>query len=215
MAEKICVSVSEPDAARCIKALKGLRFAEIRLDEMKVSADEVRAIFSSEIPLIATCRPDGRSDAERKRLLLAAIDGGAAYVDVELEAPASYRKDILAAARKNACKAIISYHNYERTPERAELERIRDSCFDSGADIAKIACMANSNADNARLLGLLDTERKLVVIGMGKKGRITRVLAPLLGSEFTFASQEKGKKTAPGQIGMKELEKMLKVLADG
>ena len=62
------------------------------------------------------------------------------------------------------------------------------ACFDAGADIAKIACKSHAEPDNARLLGLLDDPRQIVIVAMGAKGRITRALAPLLGSPFTFAS---------------------------
>jgi 3-dehydroquinate dehydratase-1 len=50
---------------------------------------------------------------------------------------------------------------------------------------------------------------------MGEKGRVTRILAPLLGSPFTYASYEAGKETAPGQIEDKRLEEMIRLLSDG
>ncbi len=214
--EKICVSVSEPDAGKALAALKGIPFAEVRLDAMKAGASEVRRIFSAKSVLIATCRPGaGRTDDERKSLLFAAIDAGAKYVDVEVDASDAYKSEIAAAAKKKGCTLIISYHNYEKTPSRAELEQIVGWCFDSGAQIAKIACKSNSTQDNARLLGLLDSSRRLVVIGMGAKGKITRIAAPLLGSPFTFASFGKGKETAEGQMGRKTLEKLMGVLEYG
>ena len=108
----------------------------------------------------------------------------------------------------------MSFHDYAKTPARHELEGIVDACFEAGADIVKIACMAHSETDNARLLGLLDDSRKVVVIGMGRKGRITRIVAPLLGSPFTFASLSKGKETAAGQIDRKALEGLLRNLAE-
>ena len=74
--------------------------------------------------------------------------------------------------------------------------------------------MVHSSRDNARLLGLLDDSKKIVVIGMGDKGRITRIAAPLLGSPFTFASLSKGKETAPGQIDKEKLEALLRNIAE-
>ena len=35
---------------------------------------------------------------------------------------------------------------------------------------------------------------------MGPAGRATRLLAPLLGSPFTFCSPDEGAATAPGQL---------------
>jgi 3-dehydroquinate dehydratase-1 len=47
---------------------------------------------------------------------------------------------------------------------------------------------------------------------MGPKGRLTRVVAPLLGSQFTYASAAGGKETAEGQIEREELEKIMEAL---
>ncbi len=154
----------------------------------------------------------GLGMAERKRLLLKAIDAGAAFVDVELEAPQAYRLEIVKEARATGCRVIISHHDYERTPGAAALRKAVARCFRCGADIAKIACKVNSDCDNARLLGLLDCRRKLVVVGMGPKGRITRIAAPLLGSRFTFATAAAGKETAEGQVGRAGLERMIRIL---
>jgi 3-dehydroquinate dehydratase-1 len=75
--------------------------------------------------------------------------------------------------------------------------------------------MVLNDADNARLLGLLDDARKIVVVGMGELGRITRIAASLLGSPFTFASQGLGKETARGQIDHETLRTLLRGLAPG
>lgn len=210
----ICVSVAESTVERCLKTLKNIEFAEIRLDKMKIDKEGVKKIFSKKKRLIATCRPGGKNEKERKELLLSAINAGARYVDIEVDACDDYKKKIAAAAKAKRCAVIISYHNYKKTPLRAELEQIVNWCFESGADIAKIACTVNSNADNARLLGLLDCDKtrykKIIVIGMGELGKITRIVAPLLGARFTLASVCKGKETAKGQISKDKLEKIIK-----
>jgi 3-dehydroquinate dehydratase-1 len=146
-------------------------------------------------------------------MLMTAVDAGAAYVDVELAAPAAYRRGIARWASAAGCKLIVSHHDYERTPDAATLRGLLERCFDSGADLAKIACMVNASRDNARLLGLLNDEREIVVIGMGAKGRITRIAAPLLGSPFTFASAAAGKETAPGQMDQPSLEKIIRSIS--
>jgi 3-dehydroquinate dehydratase type I len=69
--------------------------------------------------------------------------------------------------------------------------------------------------DNARLLGLLNDTRPVVVVGMGHKGRITRIAALLLGSPFTYASLAAGKETAEGQIDWKSLKEIYKRIKDG
>lgn len=210
----ICVSIAEETFEKCLYALKGIDFAEIRIDKMAVEVEDVKKIFNQHPKLIATCRPGRVDDKKRKELLLVAIEAGAAFVDVEVESDDEYKNTIIEKARPAGCLVIISYHNFEKTPQRVELEHILNWCFDSGADIAKIACRVNSEKDNARLLGLLNETRSLVVAGIGDKGKISRVVAPLLGSPFTYASLIAGKETAEGQIDKETLKRIFQTLKD-
>lgn len=211
----ICVSLAEKSLSACLEALELVDFAEIRMDAMPfLTTADIRAIFSRQTRLIATCRPGALlSREERKMMLTTAIQSGAAYVDVEIDSEPDYRNGIVAEARRQGCTVIVSFHDFERTPERQDLKAILDSCFKAGAHVAKVACMVHSDQDNARLLGLLDTDRPVVVIGMGKKGQITRVLAPFLGSPFTIASLSRGKETAEGQIDKETLQTLLEAFA--
>ncbi len=209
----ICVSIAEPSVEDCLEALKGLKFAEIRMESMALNAEGIRKIFGQPLQLIATCRPGKLDDRTRKELLLGAIAAGADYVDVEVESDSTYRKDIIDAARSGNCRVIISFHDYKKTPTLERLRQIVDLCFSEGADIAKVACRILSERDNARLLGLLDEEgfdRKLIVVGMGEAGKITRMAAPFLGSPFTYASLVEGKETARGQIRKDRLENIMR-----
>ncbi len=208
----ICVSLAEPTVKDCLQALKGLEFAEIRLDKMKVTTAEVKKIFSAHHNLIATCRPGFQDREKRLELLTAAIRTGARYVDIELEADDLFKKEVIQLAQKKGCRIIVSYHNFDKTPEKPELEEIIGDCFASGGDVAKIACKVHTDKENVWLLSLLEEERPLVVFGLGNKGRLTRVIAPLLGSPFTYASRFKGKETAEGQLDLETLETLINVL---
>jgi 3-dehydroquinate dehydratase-1 len=205
----ICISISEKDKARLIERLSGVELAEVRLEALSLTVEDVKEIFAKPARLIATMRPGHHSDEERLRILAAAIGAGAAYVDIELDSSTIVREGVLAAARKSGCEVIVSYHDFEHTPDQECLRKIVDECFAAGADIAKIACRTNSRADAARILGLLDGEKPVIAIGMGKLGRITRVAAPLLGSPFTYASQGEGEGTAEGQIEARTLRTIL------
>lgn len=208
----ICVSIGNVTFEQCLAELKGTDFAEIRLDTMTLSVNEVRAIFGRSKRLIATCRPSRVNDEKRKKLLSEAVSAGAAYVDIELRADESFRKDLIALARDRGCRVILSHHDFEKTPLRTDLEAIVNDGFQYGADIVKIACRVRSSADNARLLGLLDGGRPLIVLGLGPLGKITRIAAPLLGSPFTYACPAAGKETADGQIEVKTMRKILRSL---
>lgn len=222
----ICVSIMETTIEDCLKAMDGLDFAEVRIDMINAAVEDMRRIFSRPLTLIATfmpLNPEVKSqkmvDADtRKRYLIAAIESGAKYVDVEIQADDHFRGEIIERAKTKDCKVIVSFHDFHATPDAEELESITALCFQKGADIAKIACKVNNERDNLRLLRLLDNddyEGKTIVIGMGEKGKITRIAAPLLGSPFTFASVSKGKETAEGQIEKDTLGQMIRLLKNG
>ncbi|MBU0532820.1 type I 3-dehydroquinate dehydratase [Candidatus Micrarchaeota archaeon] len=194
----ICVSIANKED---LKVLKSLELAEIRMDKMDLNDGEIKELFSMPVKLIATCRGNSKE-------LLKAIHAGAAFIDIEL----GEDKEIITAARKQGCKVIVSHHDFNGTPKREELESIVEKCFEAKADIAKIACKINSEEDNARLLGLLDSEKEIIVVGMGGKGKITRIIAPLIGSPFTFAALEKGKETAEGQMTLDEMKKIYNIM---
>ncbi len=208
----ICVSLAEPTASACLRALEGLKLAEIRLDRMRVGVRGVQRIFSSPVRLIATCRPGRMPESKRRRLLLTAIDAGAAFVDIELDSAVATHQAIIPRAREANCRVVVSYHNFELTPSRPRLEEVVTRAFATGADIVKIACLARGPRENARLLGLLDSPRPLIVVGMGPRGRITRIAAPLLGSVLTYATGDGGLETAPGQMTASSLERLIEAL---
>ncbi len=210
----ICVSIAEPTPGGCLAALKGIEFAEIRLDRMDTSEEDVGRVFFSGPGSSPPAGPGVLPDARRLALLRAAVSAGAAYVDIEVEAGASYKRAARREARAAGCGVIVSFHDLKMTPPRAALAGVIDRCFASGADIAKIACRVRYPKDNARLLGLLDDDRALVVVGLGKTGKITRVMGPLAGGRFSFASRAKGRETAGGQIPHLALGRLIRLVAD-
>ena len=205
----ICIALGNLSYDACLHAVNTLNFAEVRLDMLELTLEQVAAVFAANANLIATCRPGKYDDDERQRLLLNAIASGAAYVDIEMDAADSFKQAVIQAARARGTKIIISYHDFEKTPLREELDHVVQWCSEFNPDIIKIACMARSPRDNARLLGLLDTDKQMLVVGMGEEGKISRVVSPLLGSFCTFASYAADKSTAPGQLFKDDIEELL------
>jgi 3-dehydroquinate dehydratase I len=208
----ICLAISEKNLEKCLSLLEEVELAEIRLDLTDFSVDEINTVFNHSTPTIATCRPDKMGAKDQMERLTAAIKAGATYIDIEIETERKQQKTIIEIARQYKCKVIISYHNFEKTPGLKELYSIVDQCYDLGADIAKLATLCNSLADSARLLSLYSNSKALVAFGMGDYGKITRIVAPLLGAEFTFAAMDEGDETAPGQIGYSKMKKILDIL---
>jgi 3-dehydroquinate dehydratase I len=205
----ICVSISDKSKENCLQILDTVELAEIRLDLTKSSSEDIVEIFKHPVSKIATCRFENTGLEVQKQKLFLAIESGAKFVDVEIETPKEQREEIIDHARKYSCKVIISYHNYKETPGLKELFQIADECYKSGADIAKVASMVNSTADNARLMALYSIDKPLVSIGMGELGKVSRLVSVLLGAEFTFAAPDTGKPTAPGQIGFSGMQSLL------
>jgi 3-dehydroquinate dehydratase-1 len=208
----ICVAISESNLEKCLSTLDRCELAEIRLDLTGFNAEQIKKVFSHKTPTIATCRPEKSGTTDQFDRLTLAIESGACYVDIEIEMEKKQRDAILEVARKQNCKIIISYHNFEETPALQELSGTVHQCFSIGADIAKVTTMVKSNADNARLLSLFCINKPLVVLGMGEQGKITRIMAPFLGAEFTFAAMDDGEATAPGQIKYSRMKQIIEQL---
>ena len=208
----ICIAISDKSLEKCLKTLDKVEMAEIRLDLTGFGKEEIKKVFAHATPTIATCRPDKMGPEKQLELLTTAINAGAKYVDIEIEAEDAQKETIIATARKMECKVIISYHNFTQTPGLKELFTIVDRCYELGADVAKIATMAKTTKDSARLLSLYSTDKPLVVLGMGEPGKITRIMSPLLGAEFTFAAMDDGDSTAPGQIKYSRMRENLEYL---
>ncbi len=207
----ICVALSETDFEKCFELSKKFELCEIRLDLTKFDLSQVKKIFSSGTKLIATCRPGAISEESRKEILKSAIIAGAAYVDVEFETDFGFKQEIISTAVSNKCDVIISYHNFEFTPPREQLKIIASQSFDMGANVAKIACMVNRPEDNAALLSVYELGKRIVSVGMGEIGKISRIAAPFLGAEFTFASASDEFATAPGQLSYTKLKTIIEL----
>jgi 3-dehydroquinate dehydratase type I len=168
--------------------------------------------------LVATCRPGRYSDAERLGLLSNAMEAGAAYVDVETDAAPGFREEISGLASRYNVQMIVSYHNYGETPAEGLLRKMVRGAFSSGAHLVKIACMVNRPVENLRLLGLLRMKAhtgRLIVVGMGETGRITRVASVFLGSPFTYAYHDDDRAYAPGQMRADRLMKTVELIEHG
>jgi 3-dehydroquinate dehydratase I len=205
----ICVSLAEKDPAKCLESLEKIEMAEIRIDLSEFTDEAISRVFSVRKKLIATCRPGKYTDTERMDKLKIAIRSGATFVDLEYEAPAEFKSAMIQYAHRHQCDVIISYHNFESTPELDVLEQIMNNCFKQGADLAKIATTVKVNRDNSKILSLYKAPGRLVAIGMGDLGKISRIVAPFLGAEFTYASLTDDAVTAPGQISYTRLNQYI------
>ncbi len=208
----ICVSLAHMDFNSCMQLAEKEPFVEFRFDLLDVGPDRVTRMVSAAKRCIATCRPGNLSGGKRLLILRTALEAGADYVDIELESDKSFRKELMSLARSRGSDVILSHHDFEKTPGTEELDRIVRDCRNAGADLVKVACRVNHREDLLNLLQLYRHKFRMIVIGMGEEGLISRVAAPFLGAEFTFASAGEGRETAPGQISREKLESLIEQL---
>ena len=207
----ICVSISEP--AQIAPAIQsGAELIELRLDLL---GSEPATLYSQLPPgfkTVATCRPGNQGEDERIRMLNEAVKLGASYVDLELETSDSFATPVMDAAAKQPCDVIFSHHDFEATPGPEQLRHKLAQCYERGGVVAKIATQVGNRQDLLNLISLYGLPGRKVVLGMGARGRITRVMGPYLGAEFTFASPGSGNETAPGQLSTAQLNAIYKVI---
>lgn len=207
----LCVTLGRSRHAAMIAEHKylvdqGAQLVELRVDYVGRAVNLKRLLGDRPGPVVITARrrEDGgrwmRSEQERLALLRTAIVEGVEYVDIESDVAAQI-------PRYGTTKRIISFHDFEETPEN--LEELHAAMAEEDADIVKIATMANSFSDNLRMIDLVK-KAKVPTIGicMGEMGLITRIMSDRLGSPFTYATFNKEKEMAPGLLEWRELQEL-------
>jgi 3-dehydroquinate dehydratase-1 len=214
----------ERNASRVVRSLRLLErhdpdFIEIRLDSLRsaLSLSEIRN--ATERPLIATIRSEAQgglfrgSERARSETLIQAAREEFDYVDVELKTKDA--RKIVRQMKREGARVIVSFHSEKLTHGEQALESILLKEERAGADVCKIVGAAQSYSDSLRCLRFLDKHArraKLVCFCMGKLGIPSRILSPVFGAYFTFASARPGRETAAGQIPIDELQTLYKEL---
>ena len=200
---RICASIGHSDesvatALALASADRGESLLELRFDLLarpESGAGMVRRILMRHprVAIIATCRRRSNGGAfkgsveEQAAMLRSAVAAGAGLVDVEIES-VEHEPRILKGLGEGAA-IVVSYHNFDETPElRSVVQRLQLP----GADILKVATKVNRPSDNLRLIALCADHPNMVVSGMGETGTPTRLLSPLRGGLFTYASPDGG-----------------------
>ncbi len=193
---------------------KGADIIELRIDQFKdrninYILDKVSYIKQLELGIIATVRSAKEggthiSDYERERIFKA-VAPEVDIIDIELTSE-TLREKVIKIAKENNVLALVSYHDFEKTPSEEEIQKVIDKSVSIGADIVKYAFKVKSKEDVSRIMCITakNKDKKLVAIGMGELGRITRVAGFFFGSVITYSHI--GVAFAPGQIEIEKLK---------
>jgi 3-dehydroquinate dehydratase type I len=154
-----------------------------------------------------------RDSATTEKRLMAAATSGFEFIDLDLASPNV--RSVIRQVKSMGSEVIVSFHDFSRTPSHNELGDVLDSQIKVGSDICKVVTTALYPRDNLSILRFLEeksSETRLVSFAMGRNGIVSRILSPLFGAEFTFASLTEASKTADGQLTIDNLRSAWQLL---
>ncbi len=187
---------------------------EFRMD--LVSPRAPKLLLQTAVPTILTIRSkkEGGSfqGSERNRLsLYQALIPHVSAVDIELSSK-TILGDVIENAHDEKKTVIVSYHNFDKTPNVLALDQLLKRAKSAGADIVKVAVFAKDHKDIQKLARFTveNANQNIVTIAMGEIGALSRLFFPALGSLLIYAPLSAKDKTAPGQMDCKALSLLVK-----
>ena len=239
----ICVPITEATHQKAVRAIERVAlFAdiiELRMD--LIGGGDLRQLMaaarrvSDRIKVIVTCRRPEESllpkavensahikpvsKAAKMKMFRKAVALGVEFVDIELAEGEKAIQELqtFRSRKKSGTGLIVSWHDISKTPSLARLKDIFHACEQMAPDIIKIVTLARKTEDNLKVLSLIPyaqmRNRKIIAMCMGEAGKLSRAMAPLMGSYLGFAVMPGGSASAPGQlsvIAMRQIQNILK-----
>lgn len=233
---KICVPIVGKTKEEILAAARS--FEDVALDVVEWRVDwfegvfdfekvedvlkELRAVLG-ETPILMTFRTSkegGEKSIEpedyAKLNIKAAQTGYVDFIDVEIFTGDAIVTKIIDGAHAAGVKVIASNHDFHKTPEKSDIIYRLRKMQDMNADIPKIAVMPQNKKDVLTLLSATEemtslyADRPIITMSMAGTGVISRLCGEVFGSSMTFGAARKA--SAPGQMGVKELETILGLL---
>jgi len=213
---RFCVSILPKTISEALRLFKKAEeshanFIEVRLDRLETNG-KLADLAQGKTPLIATNK-SSITQTEREATLLKAAKSGFEYVDVDISV--AKQKSLVDELKALGAICIMSSHDPDGSSTLPELNSTLEKELASGADICKIVTTPKRIEDNLALLQFVSaasTKAKVVCFGMGELGKTSRLLSPVFGGFFTFASLEKGSETASGQMTIEEMRTVYSLL---
>ncbi|WP_447925291.1 type I 3-dehydroquinate dehydratase [Georgenia muralis] len=241
---KVIVPITGADAATLVEELRAVRavagvvdVVEWRADHLTrvagpdvlaadvLAAGRLVAAEAGDLPVLFTFRTAEEggaaaiADEDYADLTIALARSGVVdAVDVELFRDEQQVRRVVAAAHEAGVAVVMSTHDFAGTPATQEILDRLGRMVELGADVAKLAATPRDAGD---VLTLLDatwtmsrrTDRPLITMAMGQVGVASRLVGGVFGSAATFGSV--GAASAPGQVPVGELSRVLRVLGGG
>ncbi len=233
---KICVpivGVTKEDILEQAKALQSLPVdvVEWRIDwfenvfdfeALKDTLTDLRAALGG-LPLLMTFRTSKEggekaidAEAYAELNIRAAQTGLVDLVDVEVFTGDEIVSRIIREAHAAGVKVVASNHDFDKTPDKDDIVSRLRKMQAMDADIPKIAVMPRNKKDVLTLLSATEematdyADRPIITMSMAGTGVISRLCGEVFGSALTFGAA--GKASAPGQMGVQDLNTVLGLL---
>ncbi|NFG41150.1 type I 3-dehydroquinate dehydratase [Clostridium botulinum] len=233
---KICVPIVGATSKEILDEAENLKELTLDIVEWRVDfyeevfdIEKVKEILSKltttlkEIPLIFTFRnkiEGGEREIPIEYYLKLNLEVAKTklvnLIDVELFIGDDLVKEIVEVAHDNDVKVIISNHDFFKTPCKEEIISRLIKMIQLNGDLPKIAVMPQCEIDVLTLLYATNEVKhkypnnSIITMSMSGRGIISRISGEIFGSCLTFGAAKKA--SAPGQIGVEELNSVLKVL---
>ncbi|MCC8138412.1 MAG: type I 3-dehydroquinate dehydratase [Clostridiales bacterium] len=237
---KICAPVTARSLSEMAEQLKKIRLAPCDMVELRADyyegdpIEQLTALRAAlpDTPILFTFRTK-EEGGERKttRGSYAALNRQAAglptaeikrpladLIDLEYNLGEDFLRGLCPELQKSGVKVVMSYHDFEKTPEPETLTALLCRMQALGADVTKAAVMPRCERDVLALLTAAVkmkeqlADRPYIVMSMGALGGISRLAGSLTGSAVTFASA--GAVSAPGQMDAALVAQVRSALAE-
>lgn len=215
MKPKICAAITNKDLKTITEVEPLVNLFELRIDLVGEGWPDLATRLKKPWIACARSKAEGGNwpgdDAEKVEELITAAELGADMVDIEL---GTTNLAAVIPLIKRRAKCLVSLHELKKTPPLEQLKEIVKKQLSVGADICKVVTTAQSPADNLTTLRLIAEfpKVKMVSFAMGPLGLASRVLCPLVGGYFTYASLAEGKESAPGQLTADQLRRIYRMM---
>lgn len=190
------------------------------IDSVLAIAEEITT--ATKTPMLFTIRSEKEGGEkiylteEKKVHLLSEVckSPAVAIIDFEVSNNPEHIKELRKISKEHNKKLILSYHNFNFTPESSEIMKRAFKAEFYEADIAKVAVMPKRKEDVFRLLEITKEADDalnipIVTMSMGAIGSLSRIVGWAYGSIITFGLGVQS--SAPGQVPIDKLRQMIEM----
>ena len=235
----ICVPIVGPTVEDILSQVKDAVQAKVDLVELRpdmwmkesdLHGDEylptivriVEKVHSryADMPMLFTWRTIGEGGEtplcsdNYSNLLQAIVDQNLVQaIDIELFTYTEEIGSIIKQAHQQGIQTVMSYHNFQSTPDIETLHVFAERMVSVGAQVIKFALMPSTNDD---VLSVLQFTKELterypqlprITMSMGQLGQMTRTCGNVFGNCLTFGTL--GQASAPGQVEVEILKQLV------